>query len=361
MSKKKTVFLTGATGLVASFLLKILLLEGHKVYALARGKKDKSARERVIEILNFWDDDFRKEALNNLIVIEGDITEPNLGMSKDEFVSASHDIEIIFHSAALAEIKSPLPLIRNINVNGTKNVLRFAESCKNIVKFNHISTAYVIGKKYNLAFTEDMLENQQDFHNTYEQTKYEAEVFIKEYKKTSKLRISIFRPGMVMGDSVHGRTTNFRLFYEPLHFFSRGIFETFPADGSCFQYIIHVDTVANALYLLREEEGCDVYHLLPPNTQNVTELMKWASEYFCYPCPQFVPQSKFDFNSWTFVQKQIAAPFVPYFNLPSIFKSEKTMNKLAKYNFINPEIKKETFYSIFEFCNEQNFIRKRKG
>lgn len=359
MSKKRTVFLTGATGLVASFLLKILLLEGHKVYALARGKKDKSARERIIGILNFWDESFPREALNNLVVIEGDITESNLGMTKDEFVTASRDIEIIFHSAALAEIKSPLPLIRNINVNGTKNVLSFAESCKNIVKFNHISTAYVLGKKYDSSFTEDMLENQQDFHNTYEQTKYEAELFIKEYKKTSRLRISIFRPGMVMGDSVHGRTTNFRLFYEPLHFFSKGIFEAFPADNSCFQYIIHVDTVAKALFLLREEESCDTYHLLPPNTQNVTELMKWASEYFSYTCPKFVPQSKFDYNSWTFVQKQIADPFVPYFNASPIFNSEKTMKKLAKYNFINPEIKKESFYPIFDFCNEQKFIRKR--
>ena len=38
---KKIIFLTGATGLVGSYLLKVFLKDNYKVYALARNKKGK--------------------------------------------------------------------------------------------------------------------------------------------------------------------------------------------------------------------------------------------------------------------------------------------------------------------------------
>jgi len=73
MDKQKTVFLTGATGLVGSYLLKILLQEGHKVYVLARGKGNKGARDRVIDILNFWDKNVLSRKSYNLAVLKGEI------------------------------------------------------------------------------------------------------------------------------------------------------------------------------------------------------------------------------------------------------------------------------------------------
>ena len=54
-NNKKTIFLTGATGLVGSYLLNILLQKGDKVYVLARSKDNKNSRDRVMDILKFWD------------------------------------------------------------------------------------------------------------------------------------------------------------------------------------------------------------------------------------------------------------------------------------------------------------------
>jgi thioester reductase-like protein len=53
MPEKKTVFITGVTGLVGSYLLKTLLQNNHKVYALARNKENKGAKDRVVEVLKF--------------------------------------------------------------------------------------------------------------------------------------------------------------------------------------------------------------------------------------------------------------------------------------------------------------------
>jgi thioester reductase-like protein len=52
--KQKTIFLTGATGLLGSYLLKTFLKNDHKVYALARDKNGKPAKQRVVDILKFW-------------------------------------------------------------------------------------------------------------------------------------------------------------------------------------------------------------------------------------------------------------------------------------------------------------------
>ena len=144
---KEVVFLTGSTGFLGSYLLKILLENNHKVYCLARGKK-MPAYQRVVESLNFWDKEIGEDKLKNLRVIEGDITLPDLGIKsqkeKDELFS---EIEIIFHCAALTHLRGELERLRKVNVEGTRNILEFALRCKHIRRVNHISTAYVVGKK----------------------------------------------------------------------------------------------------------------------------------------------------------------------------------------------------------------------
>ena len=80
MNKKRTVFLTGATGLLGSYLLKILLENKNKVYALARNKNGKTAQQRIIESVRFWVGSTTPHILKNLTIVEGDIAEANLGI-----------------------------------------------------------------------------------------------------------------------------------------------------------------------------------------------------------------------------------------------------------------------------------------
>lgn len=260
------MFLTGATGLLGSYLLKILLENANKVYVLGRAKGENGAHKRVLDMLRFWDENIiDKSYLKQLVVIEGDIIYPDFGVKSGyDRERLFSEVEIIFHSAALAELRSPLELIRKINVEGTKNVLEFSSQCRKSgrpIKVNHISTAYVVGNKKGIDFSEDMLELGQGFYNTYEQTKYEAELLVRQYIKNG-LDISIFRPSMIMGSTEEGKTNNFRLFYEPLHFFSKKIYNEFPASANCFQNLINIDTVAKALFLLREEKGSNTYHIV---------------------------------------------------------------------------------------------------
>ena len=354
---KEVVFLTGSTGFLGSYLLKILLENNHKVYCLARGKK-KTAYQRVVESLSFWDKEIGGDKLKNLRVIEGDIILSDLGIKsqkeKDELFS---EIEIIFHCAALARLRVELERIRRINVEGVKNILEFALRCKRIRRVNHISTAYVVGKKEKIEFSEDMLELNQDFNNTYEQSKYEAEILVKEFRQKG-LKISVFRPSLVMGDSYEGKTTEFRLFYEPLHFFSNEIYKEFPVNESCFQNVINVDTVAKAIFLLKNEEG--TFHIVSPNHINIGFFIRLASQYFGFSPPELIPPEKFNFKKWTPVQRLLAEPYIPYFNFTVKFLSEKTQEILKnRYNFEIPQVTEDNLIKVFEYCVKRGFIRQK--
>ncbi len=354
-TNQKTIFLTGATGFLGSYLLGILLDNGYRVYALARGK-DKGPEERVKAMLDFWDMGISGDKLKNLKVVEGDITGRRMGISLKAARELHSEVQIIFHSAALAKLRVPLEEIREINVGGTKNVFTFASKCKKLEKFNHISTAYIAGTKSNIYFDEDMLDMGQKFNNFYEQTKYEAEVLARRYWKKD-WPVAIFRPGMVMGDSVSGKTNEFRLFYEPLHIFARGIYEAFPADMKCFQNLINVDTVGKAIFYLGIENENAVYQIVSPEANTIGFFFDTASKYFGFKLPEFTPVDYFDFKKLTAVQKTLALPYIPYFNNNTRFLSDKTQKALEKYNFKFPKIDENNLNHIFEYCVRRGFIK----
>jgi len=172
--------------------------------------------------LVFWDKKIYRQYRKNLTVLKGDITFPDLGI-KDSHLrkTLSQKIHIIYHCAALPQFRTDINIIRKINVDGTRHILDFASQAnKNgyLSKVNHISTVYVVGTKSNIVFSEDMLQLGQKFNNSYEQSKYEAEVLIKNYPHNN-LNISIFRLSMVIGETKTGKTNTFRLFYDPIKFF----------------------------------------------------------------------------------------------------------------------------------------------
>ncbi len=204
---KSNIFLTGATGLLGSYLLKILLQNGHRVYCLARSKDNKSAKDRVVDTLSFWDEETIAKYKRNLKVFEGDIAKHNLGISDKEIFTLKEEVNEIFHCAAVTQFNWPLDKIRKVNVEGTRNVLELALKCKGLKKVNYISTAYVCGD-YKRVFKETDLDVGQKFNTTYEQSKFEAEKLVNEYRK-ERLWIDVFRPAIIVGESTIGKTFKF--------------------------------------------------------------------------------------------------------------------------------------------------------
>jgi thioester reductase-like protein len=339
---KPTVFLTGATGLVGSYLLKILLKNGHKVYALSRNKNDKKSKNRVVDAIKFWDKRVYSKYGKNLVIVGGDITQKDLGIKKVELKKITKETEEIFHCAASIAFNWPLDKMRQVNVEGTRNVLSFASKCKNLIKVNHLSTAYVCGN-YTGVFTEKNLNVGQQFNTTYEKSKFEAEKLVRKYRK-NKMWIDIFRPALVIGESTTGRTINkAQGFYQTLHLWKSGIFDKFPAKGIAIN-IIPVDLLIKHIYQISTKSTIlnSTYHIFLKNKVAVESLVKKASQIAHFKLPQIIYLEDFDYHALSPIKQLILRTNLFCYNPKVLLKSKiscssknlnEALTKILKYAF----------------------------
>lgn len=69
--------------------------------------------------------------LKRIVPIAGDITLPELGISKEDQETLIEQVSIVFHSAATVKFDEKLKLSINVNVQGTK---RMIDLCKKMEK-----------------------------------------------------------------------------------------------------------------------------------------------------------------------------------------------------------------------------------
>lgn len=203
-------FITGATGLLGSYLLRDGLLAGTKMAVLARPNRSQSARQRVEGILGEWERLIGR-LLPRPVVIEGDLLSKGLGLEGADVRWLSRHCTSVIHNAASLSFHSrerdDEPWLSN--VTGTRQVL---DLCRRtgIRQFHHVSTAYVCGLR-NGRILESELDAAQEFGNDYERSKIEAERMVRDADFLSP--VTVYRPSIIVGDSRTGRTTTYHGFY----------------------------------------------------------------------------------------------------------------------------------------------------
>jgi fatty acyl-CoA reductase len=112
---KKSIFITGATGFLGKALIEKLLRTCYcldNIYILVRHKKGKTPLQRLDEIFDNQLFDTLKDLHPNyhekVIPIEGDMLEPNLGISDKDRKLLIENVNIVFHSAATVRFDEPL-------------------------------------------------------------------------------------------------------------------------------------------------------------------------------------------------------------------------------------------------------------
>ena len=358
----KNILLTGSTGFLGFYLAKRFLQdEDIKLILLVRHSGNLTARQRVERLFQERCSEKEYNSIKDRMeIIEGSITSPNLGLAKEVRERLSKEVVTIFHSAALAQFNAPYDTIKDINVNGTKNVLDFALECaknRSFESVNHISTIAVSGT-YRGVFYEDSLDEGQGFKNTYEQTKFEAEQLIHIYRAKG-LNVNIFRPSAIIGDSQDGYAINFRVIYQPIRIFSLGIYKQVPAKGSIRFNLVPADFLSDAIYLIYTHGNPhnQTFHLT--NTHDVTAefIFKTASDFFGYPDPEAIPIDDFDMKSLKGARRALLEPYIPYFNHNGIeYDNKRAMNILNNNGFRWPKIDKKLLHTIFQFCLDAQFI-----
>lgn len=150
----RSVFVTGASGFIGRVLLEKLLrsYQGIKnIYILMRTKKNQNPMERLHKQLlraPIFDCIRAKpngaELLDKIVVVPGDIGEPNLGISQEDLdkMLADETLSIVFHSAATIKFDEPLKVSVRLNLIATKTIVDFCRNLPNLISICHVSTAY---------------------------------------------------------------------------------------------------------------------------------------------------------------------------------------------------------------------------
>jgi len=152
---------TGGAGFVGSYLVKLLVKEGHTVTVidnLHKGKKENLSS--VLKQIQFEKIDIRDyESLEKIM----------------------YNIDGVFHQAALTVVQDSIDKpqeYHDVNVIGTKNVFKLAK--ENNFKVVYASSSSVYGHKKNMPISENALREPI---NPYGQTKLDDEYLFEKYTK----------------------------------------------------------------------------------------------------------------------------------------------------------------------------------
>jgi len=197
-----TIVFTGFPGFLASALLPRVLARDPDARAacLVQPKFADLARRRVGEIVRA-----HPTLAGRVDLVAGDVTVPGLGLAGGAPAPAT--VTEVYHLAAVYDLSVARDLAMRVNVGGTRHVLDYAADCPHLDRLHYMSTCFVSGTTPG-AFTEDDLERGQGFHNHYEETKFLAEVEVRDRLRQG-LPATVYRPAVTVGDSTTGATQKY--------------------------------------------------------------------------------------------------------------------------------------------------------
>jgi thioester reductase-like protein len=259
-----TVFLTGATGFLGSYVVDLLLKETDAELALlTRARSREEGVEKLWKALQLhMDGDAFYRALERIRFIGGDLTEPGLGISAEDRAYVVANAESVLHIAASLNRKSEKSCL-NHNLRGTLSVIQLAQAIhakKGLRRFSHVSTVAVAGQRDREVVQEDLaIDWDRSDYDPYGRTKKFCEHMVRSLMP-SDVALTFFRPSIVMGDSRFPETTQFDMVRA---FCVLADLPVIPFRGDVRMDIVNADWVGRAIATLhmKAETEHQIYHL----------------------------------------------------------------------------------------------------
>jgi NAD(P)-dependent dehydrogenase (short-subunit alcohol dehydrogenase family) len=260
-------FITGATGFIGKRLVKKLLArKGSVVYFLMR----EGSQGKLPALLDYWG-----TTKARAVPVFGDLRSAKLGVSKEDTKTLSKNIDHVFHLAAIYDMKADAESQMEVNVEGTRNTVAFANAI-GAKCFHHTSSIAAAGM-YEGIFREDMFDEAEGLDNPYFSTKHESEKIVREECKGAW---RVYRPGLVVGDSKTGEMDKID---GPYYFFKliQRIRQLLPPwmptvgiEGGRIN-IVPVDYVVDAMDHIAHLPKMDgkAFHLTDPDPMRVGEVL----------------------------------------------------------------------------------------
>ena len=364
--------LTGATGLLGSYLLNDFLVAGLRVAVLVRPTKLESARQRVESIMTRWEK-LAGFALPRPVILEGNLFNDRFDLSDEQLRWVTANCTSLVQNAASVTYYGERPHEDpwRTNVGGTENALAF---CKRIGirQFHHVSTAYVCGKREGLIY-EGELDEGQDLNTDYERSKFEGEQLIRAASHIDPP--TFYRAAIIIGDSRTGYTPTFHGFYVPLklvHTMFKHIIrdtslagplqESIEIQGHERKNLIPVDWISEVMthIITHPEHHGQTFHLAPDKPVTVNVMRDAMVQGFLTYGDISQSADQTQNTSWSFNQDE----FVEYFrNQMKIYESywkddplfDLTNTRRAAPHLPPPEVNCEMLVHLCKYALESNF------
>ncbi|MGN1327187.1 MAG: amino acid adenylation domain-containing protein [Clostridia bacterium] len=278
------VFLTGANGFVGIHILhEILNSTNNTIYCLVRGKSHEHSVSRLISAYKFYfNTDISNFINSRVIVVSGDIDLPNFGIDISVFNNYINNFYTIIHTAAIVKHYGSFAEFDKINIQGTKNVVDFANAYKK--RLIHISSISVSGNylvhqnNKNIEFSENSLYIGQHYtDNVYVHSKFEAERIVLSAMQNG-LTAQIIRIGILSGrysDGVFQEKIVENAFYSRI----KAMVSLGAISNDMLEQEIEftpVDICAKSIVALSKNSICNnkIFHLYNPHLIKVKKLVK---------------------------------------------------------------------------------------
>ncbi len=340
MNSTDTIFITGFPGFIAERLVKRLANAETKFFLLVQ----KSFIEKAAQDIERFASE-TETPQENFVIVEGDITQKNLGIGEKDLEIIRAETTDVFHLAAVYDLAVSKDLAFRVNVEGTQNVNALVKTLPNLRRYNYVSTCYVAGGRGETIY-ETELEHDAPFRNFYEETKYLAEVEVEHLK--SEIPTTIYRPSVVVGDSNTGETAKYDGIYYLINYLkiSPSLFRFVNVGNKNVRLnLVPVDFVVESLVALSRDENAvgKTFALADPNPLTTEEIFDAIADVLVGKKSVIKPPPKL-------IEKTLMLPFtplmsglphsgVPYFFLPQMYDTTVSQKFLAAHGIECPNFK----------------------
>jgi nucleoside-diphosphate-sugar epimerase len=275
------LLVTGFPSLYARKMVRHILAAepGALVYAIVPGEcaaRAEAEREAL--------DAVRVGDRQRLVLVEGDASAMDLGLSGAEFRQLAREVDRIHHLAHVAAGSVDRKTARAVNVVGAGEILELARAARATGALERLvfhSTAHVSGDRTGVVY-EDDLASGQSFRSEVEETRMQAESLARRAMR--EVPIAVVRPTTLVGDLdpiEDERLDGLYLLVLLIVATPAEIAIPFPGKGDSPLNIVPIDFVVRAAHALGRAAGAAgrTFHLADPHplsARRVAELVARA-------------------------------------------------------------------------------------